>query len=319
MFLDYYDKTKNFIWKVHIYSTEDKQSAKDLNTTIIESIKNGFIENDRVSNETFEKFLNEYPSTFEEIILYSLLFYNTRNKKLEEIDVTKVFPDYSKTNIYLDDLYSSSNLRGDTFGISIHALAPADISLPNQSDSGYTLYKNYYLLPIDLFSNGYTLPYFGNALVLEEISPYITDRARLDVKGTQLSYMYSSNISSRFTTKFDSSVCTGALRSRSVNSLCSLNIANSKSAYTHSTYGIFFLEFIRENIKFSLNLLKEYFGDTNENNEINEVPGVSTTSQCSSEPMETEVAQSNNPFERNISYEQRISGSYVEPSNEEAI
>ena len=56
---------------------------------------------------------------------------------------------------------------------------------------------------------------------------------------------------------------------------------------------------------------------SSENTSSRTQEGSDTDSQSASNrdiTMETEMAQSNNPFERDISYQQRISGSHVEPS-----
>ena len=71
--------------------------------------------------------------------------------------------------------------------------------------------------------------------------------------------------------------------------------------------------------------INESKNNSNENSSENSYESSSNTTQEGSDtdlqsspnrhiPMETEVAQSNNPFERDISYQQRISGSHVEPS-----
>ena len=133
-------------------------------------------------------------------------------------------------------------------------------------------------------------------------------------------------------------VCTGNLKEYDLDTICSVNYANANSAYHHQTIATGFLEAIELNIEIAYSMLADYLRkDINEsknNNENNNESSSENSNESSSEStraqegsdtdlqssysgdstMETEVAQSNNPFERDISYQQRISGSHVEPS-----
>ena len=134
-------------------------------------------------------------------------------------------------------------------------------------------------------------------------------------------------------------VCTGNLKEYDLNTICSINYLNANSAYHHNTIATGFLDAIELNIEIAHSILADYLKkDTNEskdnNNENNDnnkssnesssentssrtQEGSDTDSQSASNrdiTMETEMAQSNNPFERDISYQQRISSSHVEPS-----
>ena len=93
------------------------------------------------------------------------------------------------------------------------------------------------------------------------------------------------------------------------------------------------LEGLRNYLKKDINEIKDNNNENNDNNKSSNEnssentssrtqEGSDTDSQSASNrdiPMETEMAQSNNPFERDISYQQRISSSHVESSVSEDI
>ena len=128
-------------------------------------------------------------------------------------------------------------------------------------------------------------------------------------------------------------VCTGNLKEYDLNTICSINYLNANSAYHHNTIATGFLDAIELNIEIAHSILANYLKkDTNESKDNNNESsnesssentssrtqeGSDTDSQSASNrdiTMETEVAQSNNPFERDISYQQRVSSSHVESS-----
>ena len=143
-------------------------------------------------------------------------------------------------------------------------------------------------------------------------------------------------------------VCTGKLNKYDLDTICSVNYANANSAYHYQTIATGFLEAIELNIEIAYSMLADYLRkdilanylrkDINESKNNNESNSNESSSENSNESssestraqegsdtdlqssysgdstMETEVAKSNNPFERDISYQQRISGSHVEPS-----
>ena len=134
-------------------------------------------------------------------------------------------------------------------------------------------------------------------------------------------------------------VCTGNLKEYDLNTICSINYLNANSAYHHNTIATGFLDAIELNIEIAHSILADYLkkdineskDSNNENNDNNKSSnensnentssrtqeGSDTDSQSASNrdiTLETEVAQSNNPFERDISYQQRISSSHVESS-----
>ena len=207
---------------------------------------------------------------------------------------------------------------------------PYEIEFPNKEN----FIDIPYYVPVDILAKGVFVPYYGGVILRAKLN-INTGICKTEYDAMHISPFKSPNIypahrkENTRPTDF-TRVCTGKLNKYDLDTICSVNYANANSAYHYNTIATGFLEAIELNIEIAHSMLADYLRkDINEsknNNESNnESSSESTRAQEGSDTdlqssssgdstMETEVAKSNNPFERDISYQQRISGSYVEPS-----
>ena len=280
-----------------------------------------------------------YKETLKKNILFSCALAKSKITSPQKITIDSFsLVDYSSHDIYLTSarhsLYSSVP---NILELNIEGYLPRSLNFPEE---GNFIDIPYYV-PIDILAKGVFVPYYGGVVLKAKLN-ISTGICKTEYDAMQISPFRSGNIypsHEEFTR-----VCTGNLKEYDLNTICSINYLNANSAYHHNTIATGFLDAIELNIEIAHSILANYLKkDTNEskdnNNENNNnnkssnesssentssrtQEGSDTDSQSASNrdiSMETEMAQSNNPFERDISYQQRISSSHVESSVSEDI
>lgn len=308
LFLDKYHKTDDRICTLYIYINENEENCKtlrDLNEQSYEGIDK-------------EKYLE----ILKKNILFSCALAKSKSNEAQKIKASTVV-DYSAHEIFLtraEHLTYNISTKGN-LDLAIQGYLPSGINFPGKS-----VYVNIpYYIPIDILARGVFVPYYGGAILHSKLN-ISTGICETNYEAMNISPFQSGNIYKRdienninqFT-----SACTGSLKEYDLETICSLNYANTYSPYHRSTIARGFLDAIELNIEIARNILANYLrkdiDETNkDNNESNNTSqeGSNTNLQSASNgnsSMETKMAESNNPFERDISYQERISSPYVEP------
>lgn len=321
LFLDEY----NWLMKSHrkctlyIYINEYKEDCKILRDF-----------NEKSYGNPEERLIDKenYKETLKKNILFSCALAKSKITSPQKVAIDSFsLVDYSSHDIYLTrashSLYCGAP---NILELNIEGYLPRPLNFPEE---GNFIDIPYYV-PIDILAKGIFVPYYGGVILKAKLN-ISTGICKTEYGAMQISPFKSGNIypsHEEFTR-----VCTGNLKEYDLNTICSINYLNANSAYHHNTIATGFLDAIELNIEIAHSILANYLKkDINEskdnNNENNNESssentssrtqeGSDTDSQSASNrdiPMETEVAQSNNPFERDISYQQRISSSHVESS-----
>ena len=327
LFLDEY----NWLMKSHrkctlyIYINEYKEDCKILRDF-----------NEKSYGNPEERLIDKenYKETLKKNILFSCALAKSKITSPQKVAIDSFsLVDYSSHDIYLTSAYHSLySSVPNILELNIEGYLPRSLNFPEE---GNFIDIPYYV-PIDILAKGVFVPYYGGVVLKAKLN-ISTGICKTEYAAMQISPFRSGNIypsHEEFTR-----VCTGNLKEYDLNTICSINYLNANSAYHHNTIATGFLDAIELNIEIAHSILANYLKkDTNEskdnNNENNDnnkssnesssentssrtQEGSDTDSQSASNrdiPMETEMAQSNNPFERDISYQQRISSSHVEPS-----
>lgn len=322
LFLDEYDWLMKSHRKctLYIYINEDKEDCKTLRNFNEKSYGNP--EERLIDKENYKEILKKN-------ILFSCALTKSKITSPQKVTIDSFsLVDYSSHDIYLTSarhsLYSSVP---NILELNIEGYLPRSLNFPEE---GNFIDIPYYV-PVDILAKGVFVPYYGGVVLKAKLN-ISTGICKTEYDAMQISPFRSGNIypsHEEFTR-----VCTGNLKEYDLNTICSINYLNANSAYHHNTIATGFLDAIELNIEIAHSILADYLKkDINEsknnNNENNNnksssentssrtQEGSDTDSQSASNrdiSMETEVAQSNNPFERDISYQQRISSSHVESS-----
>ena len=322
LFLDEY----NWLMKSHrkctlyIYINENKEDCKTLKDFNEKSYGNP--EERLIDKENYKEILKKN-------ILFSCALAKSKITSPQKVAIDSFsLVDYSSHDIYLTSahhsLYSSVP---NILELNMEGYLPRSLNFPEE---GNFIDIPYYV-PVDILAKGVFVPYYGGVVLKAKLN-ISTGICKTEYDAMQISPFESGNIYPGY--EEFTRVCTGNLKEYDLNTICSINYLNANSAYHHNTIATGFLDAIELNIEIAHSILADYLKkDTNEskdnNNENNDnksssentssrtQEGSDTDSQSASNrdiPMETEMAQSNNPFERDISYQQRISSSHVESS-----
>ena len=333
LLLDEYDWLFKSYYKctLYIYINEDKddcRTLRDLNekTYSISEV------------EIIDK--EEYKEILKKNILFSCALIKSKITKRQRVTIdSSSLVDYSAHDIYFtyaNHGFSSSNRN--ILNLQVNAYLPQPLRFPDDEN----LIDIPYYIPVDILAKGVFVPYYGGVILRAKLN-INTGICETEYDAMHISPFKSPNIypahreENTRPTDF-TRVCTGKLNKYDLDTICSVNYANANSAYHYQTIATGFLEAIELNIEIAYSMLADYLRkDINEsktNNENNNESSSENNNESSSEStraqegsdtdlqssssgdstMETEVAKSNNPFERDISYQQRISGSHVEPS-----
>ncbi len=322
LFLDEYDWLMKSHRKctLYIYINEDKEDCKTLRDF-----------NEKSYGNPEERLIDKenYKETLKKNILFSCALAKSKITSPQKVTIDSFsLVDYSSHDIYLTSahhsLYSSVP---NILELNIEGYLPRSLRFPEE---GNFIDIPYYV-PVDILAKGVFVPYYGGVVLKAKLN-ISTGICKTEYDAMQISPFESGNIYPGY--EEFTRVCTGNLKEYDLNTICSINYLNANSAYHHNTIATGFLDAIQLNIEIAHSILADYLKkDINEskdnNNESNNnesssentssrtQEGSDTDSQSASNrniTMETEVAQSNNPFERDISYQQRISSSHVEPS-----
>lgn len=325
MFKSYYKCT------LYIYINEDEDDCRTLRELNEETYSISEV-------EIIDK--EEYKEILKKNILFSCALIKSKITKAQRVTIdSSSLVDYSAHDIYFT--YANHSFLSDSrniLNLQVNAYLPHPLRFPEDEN----LIDIPYYVPVDILAKGVFVPYYGGVILRAKLN-INTGICKTEYDAMHISPFKSPNIypahreENTRPTDF-TRVCTGKLNKYDLDTICSVNYANANSAYHYQTIATGFLDAIELNIETAYSILADYFGkDTNEsknnsnesssensNNENNSnesssraQEGSDTDLQSSSSgdsTMETEVAQSNNPFERDISYQQRISGSHVEPS-----
>ena len=321
LFLDEY----NWLMKSHrkctlyIYINEYKEDCKILRDF-----------NEKSYGNSEERLIDKenYKETLKKNILFSCALAKSKITSPQKVVIDSFsLVDYSSHDIYLTSAYHSLySSVPNILELNIEGYLPRSLNFPEE---GNFIDIPYYV-PVDILAKGVFVPYYGGVVLKAKLN-ISTGICKTEYGAMQISPFRSGNIypsHEEFTR-----VCTGNLKKYDLNTICSINYLNANSAYHHNTIATGFLDAIELNIEIAHSILADYLKkDTNEskdnNNENSNKSSSENTSSRTQEgsdtdlqsasnryiPMETEVAESNNPFERDISYQQRISSSHVESS-----
>ena len=333
LLLDEYDWLFKSYYKctLYIYINEDEDDCRTLRELNEETYSISEV-------EIIDK--EEYKEILKKNILFSCALIKSKITKAQRVTIdSSSLVDYSAHDIYFtyaNHSFSSSNRN--ILNLQLNAYLPNPLRLPDDEN----LIDIPYYVPVDILAKGVFVPYYGGVILRAKLN-INTGICKTEYDAMHISPFKSPNIypahreENTKPTDF-ARVCTGKLNKYDLDTICSVNYANANSAYHYQTIATGFLEAIELNIEIAYSMLADYLRkDINEsknNNEnsnesssenSNESSSESTRAQEGSDTdlqssysgdstMETEVAKSNNPFERDISYQQRISGSHVEPS-----
>ena len=331
--LDEYDWLFKSYYKctLYIYINEDEDDCRTLRELNEETYSISEV-------EIIDK--EEYKEILKKNILFSCALAKSKINEAQKVIVnSSSLVDYSAHDIYFtyaNHGFSSSNRN--ILNLQVNAYLPQPLRFPDDEN----LIDIPYYVPVDILAKGVFVPYYGGVILRAKLN-INTGICKTEYDAMHISPFKSPNIypahreENTRPTDF-TRVCTGKLNKYDLNTICSVNYANANSAYHHQTIATGFLEAIELNIEIAYSMLADYLRkDINEsknNNENNNESSSENSNESSSEStraqegsdtdlqssysgdstMETEVAKSNNPFERDISYQQRISGSHVEPS-----
>ena len=333
LLLDEYDWLFKSYYKctLYIYINEDEDDCRTLRELNEETYSISEV-------EIIDK--EEYKEILKKNILFSCALAKSKITKGQRVTIdSSSLVDYSAHDIYFtyaNHGFSSSNRN--ILNLQVNAYLPQPLRFPDDEN----LIDIPYYIPVDILAKGVFVPYYGGVILRAKLN-INTGICKTEYDAMHISPFKSPNIYPAHReenirpTDF-TRVCTGKLNKYDLDTICSVNYANANSAYHYQTIATGFLEAIELNIEIAYSMLADYLRkDINEsknNNEnsnesssenSNESSSESTRAQEGSDTdlqssysgdstMETEVAKSNNPFERDISYQQRISGSHVEPS-----
>ena len=333
LLLDEYDWLFKSYYKctLYIYINEDEDDCRTLRELNEETYSISEV-------EIIDK--EEYKEILKKNILFSCALIKSKITKGQRVTInSSSLVDYSAHDIYFtyaNHGFSSSNRN--ILNLQVNAYLPQPLRFPEDEN----LIDIPYYIPVDILAKGVFVPYYGGVILRAKLN-INTGICKTEYDAMHISPFKSPNIypahreENTRPTDF-TRVCTGKLNKYDLDTICSVNYANANSAYHHQTIATGFLEAIELNIEIAYSMLADYLRkDINEsknNNENNNESSSENSNESSSEStraqegsdtnlqssysgdstMETEVAKSNNPFERDISYQQRISGSHVEPS-----
>ena len=333
LLLDEYDWLFKSYYKctLYIYINEDEDDCRTLRELNEETYSISEV-------EIIDK--EEYKEILKKNILFSCALAKSKINEAQKVIVnSSSLVDYSAHDIYFtyaNHGFSSSNRN--ILNLQVNAYLPQPLRFPDDEN----LIDIPYYIPVDILAKGVFVPYYGGVILRAKLN-INTGICKTEYDAMHISPFKSPNIypahreENTRPTDF-TRVCTGKLNKYDLDTICSVNYANANSAYHHQTIATGFLEAIELNIEIAYSMLADYLRkDINEsknNNENNNESSSENSNESSSEStkaqegsdtdlqssysgdstMETEVAKSNNPFERDISYQQRISGSHVEPS-----
>ena len=333
LLLDEYDWLFKSYYKctLYIYINEDEDDCRTLRELNEETYSISEV-------EIIDK--EEYKEILKKNILFSCALIKSKITKGQRVTIgSSSLVDYSAHDIYFtyaNHGFSSSNRN--ILNLQVNAYLPQPLRFPDDEN----LIDIPYYIPVDILAKGVFVPYYGGVILRAKLN-INTGICKTEYDAMHISPFKSPNIyparreENTRPTDF-TRVCTGKLNKYDLDTICSVNYANANSAYHHQTIATGFLEAIELNIEIAYSMLADYLRkDINEsknNNENNNESSSENSNESSSEStkaqegsdtdlqssysgdstIETEVAKSNNPFERDISYQQRISGSYVEPS-----
>lgn len=333
LLLDEYDWLFKSYYKctLYIYINEDEDDCRTLRELNEETYSISEV-------EIIDK--EEYKEILKKNILFSCALAKSKITKGQRVTIdSSSLVDYSAHDIYFtyaNHGFSSSNRN--ILNLQVNAYLPQPLRFPDDEN----LIDIPYYIPVDILAKGVFVPYYGGVILRAKLN-INTGICKTEYDAMHISPFKSPNIYPAHReenirpTDF-TRVCTGKLNKYDLDTICSVNYANANSAYHHQTIATGFLEAIELNIEIAYSMLADYLRkDINEsknNNENNNESSSENSNESSSEStraqegsdtdlqssysgdstMETEVAKSNNPFERDISYQQRISGSHVEPS-----
>ena len=333
LLLDEYDWLFKSYYKctLYIYINEDEDDCRTLRELNEETYSISEV-------EIIDK--EEYKEILKKNILFSCALIKSKITKGQRVTInSSSLVDYSAHDIYFtyaNHDFSSSNRN--ILNLQVNAYLPQPLRFPEDEN----LIDIPYYIPVDILAKGVFVPYYGGVILRAKLN-INTGICKTEYDAMHISPFKSPNIyparreENTRPTDF-TRVCTGKLNKYDLDTICSVNYANANSAYHHQTIATGFLEAIELNIEIAYSMLADYLRkDINEsknNNENNNESSSENSNESSSEStraqegsdtdlqssysgdstMETEVAKSNNPFERDISYQQRISGSHVEPS-----
>ena len=333
LLLDEYDWLFKSYYKctLYIYINEDEDDCRTLRELNEETYSISEV-------EIIDK--EEYKEILKKNILFSCALVKSKINEAQKVIVnSSSLVDYSAHDIYFtyaNHGFSSSNRN--ILNLQVNAYLPQPLRFPDDEN----LIDIPYYVPVDILAKGVFVPYYGGVILRAKLN-INTGICKTEYDAMHISPFKSPNIypahreENTRPTDF-TRVCTGKLNKYDLDTICSVNYANANSAYHHQTIATGFLEAIELNIEIAYSMLADYLRkDINEsknNNENNNESSSENSNESSSEStraqegsdtdlqssysgdstMETEVAKSNNPFERDISYQQRISGSHVEPS-----
>ena len=333
LLLDEYDWLFKSYYKctLYIYINEDEDDCRTLRELNEETYSISEV-------EIIDK--EEYKEILKKNILFSCALAKSKITEAQRVTIdSSSLVDYSAHDIYFtyaNHGFSSSNRN--ILNLQVNAYLPQPLRFPDDEN----LIDIPYYVPVDILAKGVFVPYYGGVILRAKLN-INTGICKTEYDAMHISPFKSPNIypahreENTKPTDF-TRVCTGKLNKYDLDTICSVNYANANSAYHHQTIATGFLEAIELNIEIAYSMLADYLRkDINEsknNNENNNESSSENSNESSSEStraqegsdtdlqssysgdstMETEVAKSNNPFERDISYQQRISGSHVEPS-----
>ena len=333
LLLDEYDWLFKSYYKctLYIYINEDEDDCRTLRELNEETYSISEV-------EIIDK--EEYKEILKKNILFSCALAKSKITEAQRVTIaSSSLVDYSAHDIYFtyaNHGFSSSNRN--ILNLQVNAYLPQPLRFPDDEN----LIDIPYYVPVDILAKGVFVPYYGGVILRAKLN-INTGICKTEYDAMHISPFKSPNIypahreENTRPTDF-TRVCTGKLNKYDLDTICSVNYANANSAYHHQTIATGFLEAIELNIEIAYSMLADYLRkDINEsknNNENNNESSSENSNESSSEStraqegsdtdlqssysgdstMETEVAKSNNPFERDISYQQRISGSHVEPS-----
>ena len=333
LLLDEYDWLFKSYYKctLYIYINEDEDDCRTLRELNEETYSISEV-------EIIDK--EEYKEILKKNILFSCALAKSKITEAQRVTIaSSSLVDYSAHDIYFtyaNHGFSSSNRN--ILNLQVNAYLPQPLRFPDDEN----LIDIPYYIPVDILAKGVFVPYYGGVILRAKLN-INTGICKTEYDAMHISPFKSPNIypahreENTRPTDF-TRVCTGKLNKYDLDTICSVNYANANSAYHHQTIATGFLEAIELNIEIAYSMLADYLRkDINEsknNNENNNESSSENSNESSSEStraqegsdtdlqssysgdstMETEVAKSNNPFERDISYQQRISGSHVEPS-----
>lgn len=315
LLLDEYDWKNDSHYKctLYIYINENEENCKTLRD---------------LNEESYFSFVDKkaYLETLKKNILFSCALTKSKVTKSQKVKVdSSTLVDYSAQDIFITRARHSPSLTDkNILKLAMGGYLPIGVFFP---DEDATISIPYYV-PIDILAKGIFVPYYGGAILHAKLNTS-TGMCNTKYEAMNVSPFRSANIYIDSSIKSFTIVCTGNLKEYDLETICSINYLNANSPYHHDTIAPGFLDAIKLNIEIAHSILANYLGkDINDSNKDNNNESSSKSTSTAQEgsdtnlqsasnrdiSMETKMAQSNNPFERDISYKQRISSSYVEPS-----